>query len=77
MAAWGQRAQYRARVQPRRSSKLDPVKKQVVAWLEAHRDSAMQIVQRLRECGYRGGITIVRDLRIARCVRPSAKHSSR
>ncbi|MEY2873427.1 MAG: hypothetical protein RLZZ373_798 [Pseudomonadota bacterium] len=73
VAAWGQRAQYRARVQPRRASKLDAFKKQIVAWLEAHRYSAMQIVQRLRECGYQGGITIVRDF--VRQVRPPAREA--
>jgi len=73
VAAWGQRAQYRARVQPRRRSKLDAFKKQIVAWLEAHRYSAMQIVQRLRECGYQGGVTIVRDF--VRQVRPPAREA--
>ena len=73
VAAWGQRSQYRARVQPRRSSKLDPFKKQIVFWLEAHRYSAMQIVQRLRECGYLGGITIVRAF--VRQVRPPAREA--
>jgi len=73
VAAWGQRAQYRARVQPRRASRLDPFKKQIVAWLEAHRYSAMQIVQRLRECGYQGGVTIVRDF--VRQVRPPAREA--
>jgi transposase len=73
VAAWGQRAQYRARVQPRRRSKLDAFKKQVVAWLEADPYSAMQIVQRLRECGYQGGITIVRDF--VRQVRPPAREA--
>ena len=73
VAAWGQRAQYRARVQPRRASRLDPFKKQIVAWLEAHRYSAMQIVQRLRSSGYQGGVTIVRDF--VRQVRPPARQA--
>ena len=73
VAAWGRRAQYRARVQPRRASKLDPFKKQIVAWLEAHRYSAMQIVQRLRDTGYDGGVTIVRDF--VRQVRPPAREA--
>jgi transposase len=73
VAAWGQRAQYRARVQPRRRSKLDAFKAQIVAWLEAHRYSAMQIVQRLRESGYVGGVTIVRDF--VRRVRPPAREA--
>ena len=73
VATWGERAQYRARVQPRRASRLDPFKKSIVAWLEAHRYSAMQIVQRLRECGYQGGVTIVRDF--VRQVRPPAREA--
>jgi len=73
VAVWGQRAQYRARVQPRRASKLDAFKKQIVAWLEAHRYSAMQIVQRLRECGYQGGVTIAREF--VRQVRPPEREA--
>ncbi len=73
VAAWGQREQYRARRQARRASRLDPFKRQIVAWLEAHRLSAMQIVQRLRSSGYQGGVTIVRDY--VRQVRPPAREA--
>jgi transposase len=73
VAAWGRREQYRARAQPRRASRLDPFKRQIVAWLEAHRYSAMQIVQRLRSSGYQGGVTIVRDY--VRQVRPPAREA--
>jgi transposase len=73
VAQWGQRARYRARVQPRRTSKLDPFKTSIVAWLEAHHYSAMQIVQRLREGGYQGGVTIVRDF--VRQVRPREREA--
>jgi transposase len=73
VAAWGPREQFRARKQARRASRLDPFKRQIVAWLEAHRYSATQVVQRLRECGYVGGVTIVRDY--VRRVRPPAREA--
>ena len=60
VAAWGKRS-WRPRVTPRRASRLDPFKGRILAWLEAHPYSAVQIVQRLRECGFTGGVTIVRD----------------
>ena len=43
----------------KRGSQLDPYKGLIVRWLEAHPLSAQQIFQRLREAGYRGGLTIV------------------
>lgn len=46
----------------RRSSKLDPYKDLIVAWLEKHPFTGMQIYQRLRrEHGYAGGKTILND----------------
>jgi transposase len=44
-----------------RPSKLDPYKKQIVRWLESHPYTATQIFLRLREGGYGGGISIVKD----------------
>ena len=44
-----------------RISKLDAFKGQVVRWLDHHPYTAQQIFQRLREAGYTGGVTIVRD----------------
>jgi transposase len=53
------------KLQPRkvspRPSKLDAYKKQIVRWLESHPYTAAQIFLRLREAGYTGGITIVKD----------------
>ena len=43
------------------AGKLDPYKKQIVRWLESHPYTATQIFLRLRESGYTGGITIVKD----------------
>ncbi len=44
-----------------RASKLDTFKGQIVRWLDTHPYSAQQIYQRLREAGFDGGITIVKD----------------
>jgi transposase len=51
-----------------RPSKLDPYKKQIVRWLESHPYTAAQIFLRLREAGYTGGISIVKDY--VRQIRP-------
>lgn len=55
----------RSRFEPRRSrprrSVLDPFKPRITRLLDSHPYSAQQIFQRLREEGYRGGITILRD----------------
>jgi transposase len=51
-----------------RASQLDPFKPDIVRWLEAYPLSAAQIFQRLKEAGYPGGYTIVKDY--VRRVRP-------
>ena len=68
VAKWVKRAQYRARVAAPRASRLDPFKHQVVRLIETHPYSAQQIFQRLREEGFAGGLTIVKDY--VRKVRP-------
>ena len=68
VAAWARRTQYRARQAVPRSSRLDPFKDRVVRLLETHPYSAQQIFQRLREEGFNGGFTIVKDY--VRKVRP-------
>jgi len=52
---------YRPRKSARRSSKLDPFKGQIMGWLQQHRYSAIQILDLLRQEGFEGGITIVKD----------------
>ena len=52
---------FRPRKSSVRSSKLDPFKKQIVRWLESHPYTATQVFQRLRESGYGGGVSIVKD----------------
>ena len=61
VAKWVKRARYEARVAAPRASRLDAFKDQVVRLLETHPYSAQQIFQRLREAGYPGGLTIVKD----------------
>ena len=63
-------AEFRPRAAPavRRASKLDPFKGQIVRWLDTHPYSAQQILQRLRELGFDGGRSIVKDY-VAR-IRP-------
>jgi transposase len=69
VAKWARVEKY----QPRRyalprSSHLDPYKGLIVRWLDEHPLSGQQIFQRLREQGYSGGLTIVRNY--IRRVRP-------
>jgi transposase len=72
VSAWAERP-WRPRVTRPRASLIDPFKSRILAWLEAHPYSAVQIAQRLRECGFTGGITIVRDY--VRRVRPRAREA--
>jgi len=66
---WLGEERFRPRRARRRASKLDPHKATIRRWLEAHRYSAQQVFQRLREEeGYTGGISIVKDY--VRQVRP-------
>jgi len=66
-------AEFRPRAAPavRRASKLDPFKGQIVRWLDTHPYSAQQILQRLREMGFDGGRSIVKEY-VAR-IRPTPK----
>jgi transposase len=62
VAKWLDEERFRPRRPQRRASKLDPHKATIRRWLEAHRYSAQQVFQRLREEeGYTGGISIVKD----------------
>ena len=44
-----------------RASKLDPYKDLIKRWIEKHDYTAAQILQRLKDQGYSGGYTIVKD----------------
>ena len=61
VAKWAGVEQFRPRAGIPRVGKLEAFKGQIVRWLDAHPYSAQQIFQRLREAGYDGGVTIVKD----------------
>lgn len=61
VSRWVNAGKYRQREIVPRPSKLDPFKRQIVRWLETHPYTATQIHLRLREIGFSGGITIVKD----------------
>jgi transposase len=65
---WLEEKQYRPRKSPRRESKLDPFKGDIVRMLETHPYTAAQIFQRLKENDFAGGYTIVKEY--VRKVRP-------
>lgn len=73
VAKWVRRTQYRARQAPPRNSRLDPFKARIVRLLESYPYSAQQIFQRLREEGFAGGFTIVKDY--VRKVRPPRREA--
>lgn len=59
---------YHEHKRPNRSSKLDPYKPRIKAWLQQHDYSAQQILQKLQAEGVQVGYTIVREYVIS--VRP-------
>ena len=68
VAKWLARPRFERPRPPKRSSLLDPFKGRITRLLDSHPYSAQQIFQRLREEGYGGGITILRDY--VRLIRP-------
>ena len=70
---WLDEPRFRPRLPCTRPSKLDPYKAYIRRLLEHHPYSAAQILNRLREAGYGGGATIVKDyLQRVRPVRAPA-----
>lgn len=62
IAKWAEVEQFQPRATSTpRASKLDAFKGQIVRWLDTHPYSTQQIYQRLKETGFEGGITIVKD----------------
>jgi len=61
VSTWLARSHFRPRRSVPRVSKLDPYKRTIRALLEAHPYSAVQILQRLQEAGYEGGLTILKQ----------------
>ena len=71
VATWLARSRFEPRRSQPRGSVLDSFKPRITRLLETHPYSAQQIFQRLREEGYRGGITILRDY--VRRIRPTKR----
>src|SRR5215468_566060 len=61
VAKWLARSRFERPRPPPRTSILDPFKGRITRLLDTHPYSAQQIFQRLREEGYSGGITILRE----------------
>jgi transposase len=68
---WIDENQYRPRKASEKSSKLDAFKDDILRMLETHPYSAAQVLQRIREDGFDGGYTIVKEY--VRKVRPRRK----
>jgi transposase len=69
VAKWLARERFCQRKASPRSSKLDPFKTEIARLLQSHAFSAVQILMRIREQGYTGGYSIVKDY--VRTIRPS------
>ena len=57
---WAKRIRYERKRRGPRSSKLDPFKNDLVRLLAEHPYSSAQLLLRLREAGYTGGVSILR-----------------
>jgi transposase len=71
VAFWLAEPKFRQRKAAPRSSKLDAHKGQIVRLLQSHPYTATQIFQQLREAGYTGGVSIVKQF--VSQVRPPRK----
>lgn len=71
VANWIDRATYQQRQGKRRPSKLDSFKAQIKTLVERHPYTAQQILQQLRQQGYSGGYSILKDF--VQQVRPVRK----
>jgi len=68
---WVDQPSYHPRQGTKRASKLDSFKGQIAALLERHPYTAQQLFQQLRQRGYAGGYTILKEF--VRQVRPPHK----
>jgi transposase len=68
---WVNQKSYQQRQGTKRVSKLDSFKQQITALLARHPYTAQQILQQLREQGYAGGYSILKEF--VRHVRPPRK----
>ena len=71
VAKWLEEDRFKQRKSTPKKSKLDPFKNDILRLLTAHPYSAAQILQRVREMGFDGGYSIVKDY--VRKMRP--RHS--
>ena len=71
VAKWLARERFCQRKAVPRVSKLDPFKAEITRLLESHAFSAVQILMRIREQGYAGGYSIVKDY--VRAIRPQKR----
>jgi transposase len=70
---WLARERFCQRKASLRASKLDPFKNEITRMLQAHAFTAAQILVRIREQGYAGGYSIVKDL--VRTIRPPKRQA--
>jgi transposase len=68
VSKWMDSSGFQPKLPGHRSSKLDPFKRDILGMLERHPYSAAQVFQKIREQGFDGGYTIVKDY--VRKVRP-------
>ena len=68
VAKWIDKDRFQLRLPGIRPSKLDPYKKEIIGMLERHQYTSAQIFQRIKDQGFDGGYTIVKDY--VRKVRP-------
>jgi transposase len=71
VAKWLARERFCPRKASLRTSKLDPFKAEIARLLQSHAFTAAQILVRIREQGYAGGYSIVKDC--VRAIRPSKR----
>jgi len=69
---WLAQPAYRQRKAPCRASVLDPYKDLLVRWLAEHPYTSVQLLHKLRDAGYTGGYTVLKDL-VARLRPPVRK----
>ena len=73
VSKWMDSSGFQPRLPGHRPSKLDPFKRDILGMLERHPYSAAQVFQKIREQGFDGGYTIVKDY--VRKIRPR-KHKA-
>lgn len=59
--SWMDEEKYQPRQSPKRPSKLDTYRQEIVRLLQAHPFSARQILRRIKENGYKGGYSILKE----------------